>query len=151
MPTLTNLGFIALALLAGVTTAYQPGLNARFADHAGGRVWGGVANFAVGLLAMAIITLSLRSTPPTPARLAAGPWWMWLGGLCGAFFVTLALILVPKIGAATYLTAMIAGQLIASVVIDHFGHLGLPVREATPGRVFGLVFIFGGMLMVRWM
>lgn len=143
--------FVALALLAGVTTAYQPGLNAKFADQAGGRVWGGVANFAIGLLAMTVVTCAMRATPPTPSKLGAGPWWMWLGGLCGAFFVTLALILVPKIGAATYLTAMISGQLVASVVIDHFGHMGLPIREVTPGRLLGLVLIFGGMLMVRWL
>lgn len=151
MPLLTNIALLGLALLAGVTTAYQPGLNARFAEHAGAKVWGGVANFSVGLLAMSLVTLAFRAQPPSPARLAAGPWWMWLGGLCGAFFVTLALILVPKIGAATYLTAMIAGQLLASVLIDHFGHMGLPVREITPGRVLGLVLIFGGMVMVRYL
>jgi len=151
MSLLSNLALLALALFAGVTTAYQPGLNARFADHAGAKVWGGVANFAIGLLAMAMVTLAFRAPTPAPSRLAEGPWWMWLGGLCGAFFVTLALILVPRIGAATYLSAMIAGQLLASVVIDHFGHMGLPIREVTPGRVLGLLLIFGGMGMVRYL
>lgn len=150
MSLLSNLAMLALALLAGVTTAYQPGLNARFAEHAGAKVWGGVANFAVGLLAMTIVAATFRAPPPAASRLGEGPWWMWLGGLCGAFFVTLALILVPRIGAATYLTAMIAGQLLASVVIDHFGHMGLPIREVTPGRVIGLLLIFGGMVMVRF-
>lgn len=142
---------IVLALLAGVATAYQPGINARFADHAGARVWGGIANFSVGLVAMAIITLAMRPGAPSIERLGAGPWWMWLGGLCGAFFVTLALILVPRIGAATYLSAMIAGQLAASLVIDHYGHMGLAVREVTPGRVGGIVLVFAGMAAIRWL
>lgn len=146
---LNTIAMLALALLAGVATAYQPGINARFADHAGARAWGGVANFAVGLAAMAIVVAAMRPGVPSPERLQAGPWWMWLGGLCGAFFVTLALILVPRIGAATYLSAMIAGQLLASVLIDHFGHMGLAVREITPGRIVGLLLVLAGMAAIR--
>ncbi len=140
---------LALAALAGIATAYQPGLNARLAEHAGARLWGGVANFGVGLLAMALVTLVMRPGAPSAERLGAGPWWMWLGGLCGAFFVTLALILVPRIGSAAYLSAMIAGQLVASVVIDHFGHMGLAVREVTPGRVVGILLVIAGMVAIR--
>lgn len=140
---------LALALLAGVAAAYQPGINARFADHAGARVWGGVANFVVGLIAMTAVTIVMRPTVPSAEHLAAGPWWMWLGGLCGAFFVTLAIILVPRVGAAAYLSAMIAGQLTASVIIDHFGHMGLPVREITPGRAVGVVLVLAGMAAIR--
>jgi transporter family-2 protein len=146
---LSMVAYLGLALLAGVATAYQPGLNARFAEHAGARVWGGVVNFSVGLAAMALVTLAMRPGMPAGERLSAGPWWMWLGGVCGAFFVTLALVLVPRIGAATYLSAMIAGQLVASVVIDHWGHMGLPVREVTPGRVIGVVLVFAGMAAIR--
>lgn len=141
--------YLVLALLAGVATAYQPGLNARFAEHAGARPWGGVANFSVGLLCMVLVIGAMRPALPSTERLGAGPWWMWLGGVCGAFFVTLALVLVPRIGAATYLSAMIAGQLIASVVIDHFGHMGLAVREITPGRVVGVVLVLAGMAAIK--
>lgn len=94
--------YLLLALAAGVATAFQPGINARFADHAGARAWGGVANFSVGLAAMLVVVAALRPGMPQASRLAEGPWWMWLGGACGAFFVTLALILVPRVGAATY-------------------------------------------------
>jgi transporter family-2 protein len=146
---LSTIAMLVLALLAGVATAYQPGLNARFADHAGARVWGGVANFSIGLLAISIVTLAMRPKVPSVDRLGAGPWWMWLGGVCGAFFVTLALILVPRIGAAAYLSAMIAGQLLASVVIDHYGHMGLAVREVSPGRIVGVLLVIAGMAAIR--
>ncbi|MBX3358266.1 MAG: DMT family transporter [Phycisphaeraceae bacterium] len=140
---------LVLAMIAGVATAYQPGLNARFAASAGASVWGGVANFVVGLGAMVVVVAIMRPRLPASDRLAEGPWWMWLGGLCGAFFVTLAVILVPRIGAAAYLSAMIAGQLIASVVIDHFGHMGLTPRDLTPGRIVGVLLVLGGMAAIR--
>ena len=141
--------FIGLAMLAGAATAYQPGINAKFAEHAGARPWGGFINFAVGLLVMVIVLAAFRPAVPAQAKLAQGPWWMWLGGVCGAFFVTLALILVPKMGASAYLSTMIAGQLIASVIIDHFGHMGLAERAITWPRVAGVVLILAGMALIR--
>lgn len=142
---------ILLAMLAGVATAYQPGINSRFAEAAGQRIHGAIANFAIGLLAVVVVSLFLRAGVPDHQKLAQGPWWMWLGGLCGAFFVTLAIVLVPKMGAANYLAAMIAGQLLASAVIDHFGHMGLPVHALTPGRAMGLGLIAIGVVCVRWL
>lgn len=143
------IGYLALALLAGVATAYQPGINARFGDHAGARVWGSVANFGVGLLTIGLVTAFMRPGAPSTAGLSEGPWWMWTGGLCGAFFVTLALVLVPRIGAGAYMSAMIAGQLVASVIIDHGGHMGLAVREVTPGRIVGVVLVIAGMAAIK--
>lgn len=146
---------LMLALLAGVATAFQPGINARFADAAGHRVMGGVANFGVGLAAMLAAWLIASKIAgagvPQTAKLAAGPWWMWTGGLLGAFFVTIAVIVTPRVGAANYLGAMIAGQLLASLVIDHFGLMGLREVPISPGRVLGVVLILGGMACVKFL
>lgn len=46
---------------------------------------------------------------------------------------------------------MIAGQLVASLFIDHFGCMGLTVRSVTPGRALGALLILGGMAMIRWL
>lgn len=145
---------IAVAILAGVATAFQPGVNARFAESAGARIHGGVINFAIGLAAMLVTWLVARlaiGTPsPEPARLAQGPWWMWIGGVLGAFFVTTAVFLAPMMGAANYLVALIAGQLIASLAIDHFGLMGLPQISLSPLRIAGFVVLIVGVIMIKW-
>jgi len=155
MPSPSNLGVLlgqlAMALLVGVITAYQPGINARFADHTPSKLHGGVANFAVGLVGMLIVTAACRTGLPTTERLGAAPWWAWTGGLCGAFFVTMSLALVPKMGTGNYLVGMIAGQLIGSMVIDHFGHLGLPVHGFTWGRAVGIVLVMAGVCCIKWL
>lgn len=145
------MGQIVLAVLCGVATAYQPGINARFAEHAGSKIHGGVLNFAVGLVAMVTVAVALRAGVPDVQRLSQGPWWMWTGGLCGAFFVTLSLILVPKMGVTSYLAAMLAGQFVASLIIDHYGHVGLPVQAITPGKIIGVTLMVGGVVCVRWL
>ena len=140
---------IGLAVAAGIVTAAQPFINARFAAASGARVHGAVLNFAMGLVAMLTVAVLLRSPVPQMEKLATAPWWSWTGGLCGAFFVTMALTLVPKMGAANYLSAMIAGQLLASIVIDHFGLFACPVHLITPGRIVGVLLIGAGVVSIR--
>lgn len=136
---------VFLALLCGVATAYQPGLNAKFAEYAGSRIHGGGLNFAVGLVTMLVVAAVLRAGVPDFQRLAQGPWWMWIGGCFGAFFVTLSLILVPKMGTASYLAAMLAGQFAAALVIDHYGHLGLTPSPLTARKLVGIGLIVAGV------
>lgn len=145
---------LAAALLAGVATAFQPGVNARFADHAGHRLHGGVINFAVGCLTMLVVWFigaRVAGVPtPQPSKLAQGPWWMWVGGVLGAYFVTAAVFLTPKIGAANYLAAFIAGQLFAAMIIDHFGLMGLRQIPISPARIGGVLLILGGMALIKF-
>lgn len=142
---------LALAALAGIGTALQPGVNSRFADAAGHRVHGGVINFAIGLVTMLLVWTVTRIEAPAAGRLAQGPWWMWFGGVLGAFFVTTAVFLVPRMGTASYVAAMVAGQLIASLAIDHFGLVGMKPSPLTFGRALGAILIFGGMLCIRFL
>ncbi|MEK6701620.1 MAG: DMT family transporter [Planctomycetota bacterium] len=145
------LGQIGLAVLCGCLTAYQPGINARFATHAGQAIHGGVLNFAIGLVLMILVSLVMRAGIPEFARLSQGPWWMWIGGAFGAFFVTLSLVLVPRMGATNFLAAMLAGQFVASAIIDHYGHMGLAIHEMTWGRAFGIVLILAGVACAKWL
>ncbi len=155
MPASSNVmlvvGQLTMALLVGLVTAYQPGINARLAAHTPSKLHGGVANFATGLVAMVIVTAACRTGLPTIERLGAAPWWAWTGGLCGAFFVTMSLALVPIMGTGNYLVGMIAGQLVGSMVIDHFGHLGLPVQDFTWGRAVGIVLVMAGVCCIKWL
>lgn len=138
-----------LAVSAGVATAYQPGMNAKFASIAGHRMHGGVLNFVVGAVGLLLVAAAMRVGPPTAAAAMAAPWWSWFGGLLGAYFVVMALTLVPEMGAGSYLTAMILGQLVASVVIDHFGQMGLSVQPISAGKLVGIVLVMIGVACVR--
>ncbi len=77
------------------------------------------------------------------------PWWVWIGGFFGAFFVTAATILVPRIGATMLLSASIAGQMIVSLILDHYGLLGLPQRPVSLWRTLGVVLVVLGVVVIR--
>lgn len=142
---------ILLAVAVGIATSYQSGINAKAAQFLPTRLHGGLVNFLGGFLVMCVVITLSRSELPNTTKVAQAPWWAWTGGLLGAFFVTMALFLVPKIGAANLAAGIIAGQLLGSLVIDHFGHVGLPQHPMTVGRVVGVLLIAGGVACVRWL
>ena len=76
------------------------------------------------------------------------PWWGWLGGLCGATYVTAVFLLIPEIGAAPVVVLTVAGQQLASVAVDRFGLLRLPRREISRRRLAGVAVLLAGVLLI---
>ena len=77
------------------------------------------------------------------------PWYAWVGGLYGAIFVVAAAWGVPKLGVATTITLMVAGQLLLSLVLDHFGVMDVPKQPMNLGRIAGVALVLVGVLLVR--
>ena len=75
--------------------------------------------------------------------------WAWLGGAYGAVFVVAAAFAVPRLGVASTITLMIAGQLALSLVLDHFGWLGVPRQPLSLTRIAGVALVLAGVLLVR--
>ncbi|MET3482893.1 uncharacterized membrane protein YdcZ (DUF606 family) [Methylobacterium sp. 1973] len=88
---------------------------------------------------------------PAPAVSVAGriPWWTWSGGLFGALFIGLAILLVPKLGAATFFALLVTGQMLTSVLFDQVGLLGLAQRPVDLPRLFGVALLIGGVVLIR--
>jgi transporter family-2 protein len=78
-----------------------------------------------------------------------GPWWLWIGGVLGALYVGGAAALTPKLGAGGFLVLVVAGQIIASVLVDHFGLMGLATKPINLAKLAGVVLILGGVFLVQ--
>jgi transporter family-2 protein len=98
---------------------------------------------------MIVLAIVLRDPIPSVSVAARIPWWAWSGGLFGAIFIGLAVVLVPKLGAATFFALLITGQLVASVAFDHFGLLGLAQRSVDLPRLIGVALLIGGVILIR--
>ena len=98
-------------------------------------------------------TSTTEMTPSTIApdrkEKAAAPWLFVAGGMLGGFYVTLSTILTPRIGAAALMAFLVTGQLLAGMLIDRAGLLGVAVREISVGRVAGALLLLAGALMIR--
>lgn len=146
LPVLVSSG---LAVLAGVSVVVQQLLNANLRTALGSAAWSGAVSYALGLACTALLVLALRDPLPSAAVAARIPWWAWAGGLFGAVFIVLAILLVPRLGGAAFIALVVAGQMLASLVADHFGLLGLAQRAVDLPRLVGVALLVGGVVLIR--
>ena len=139
---------ILAVVLGGAATALQAPTNAKMMGAVGSPVNAAFVSFAVGTAALGILAVLLQTRPDMAASRAL-PWYAWVGGLYGAIFVVVAAWGVPRLGVATTIILMVAGQLLLSIVLDHFGAMGMPKQPISLGRVAGVGLVIAGVLMVR--
>jgi bacterial/archaeal transporter family-2 protein len=143
--------FSALALLAGIAFSVQGGVNAALARSIGSSLIAATVSFSVGTVALTLLAMATGQLAPAGGSIRQVPVWMWLsGGLLGGVIVYGSVFLVPRLGIAAVASLIIAGQLIAAAVMDHYGLLGLPVHEISALRVLGLLLLVGGAVLVRF-
>ncbi|ORJ62953.1 DMT family transporter [Geothermobacter hydrogeniphilus] len=145
-----NLVFLLMALAAGISIPTQAGINAQLNLFTRSPVLAATVSFAVGTLTLVVYALLARTPLPSPASLSGHPWWIWTGGILGAFFVASTVVLAPRLGASTMVVLVLAGQMIASLLLDHYGWLGYPVHPVSVGRIAGVALVCIGVVLVRW-
>lgn len=146
---LYTLSLIGLALIAGALVPFQAGTNALLGRTLGHPLWATVASLFVSLLCILPLIFALRLQLPKLGEAFQAPLWIWFGGLAGVIFITAALMLVPRLGGTGFVACVIAGQMVAALVIDHFGLMGLAEKTASIGRISGVLVIFAGVMIIQ--
>jgi len=139
-------GWLALGFVAGMANAVQGAVNAQLRSAVRDPLWATLLSFLVGTVALVLLIVVMRA--PMPTELPTRP-VVWSGGLLGVVFVCAAIVLVPRIGAGTMIGLMVAGQMAAALLLDHFGLLGVPEHPTTLPRLAGAVMVVGGVLLLR--
>ncbi|AWM88059.1 DMT family transporter [Microvirga sp. 17 mud 1-3] len=138
------LGIVA----GGAMLAAQAPVNAALARVLGDPLQAACLSFGIGFLVLCIISVA-RGEWPAGSVLAAAPWWSWLGGVLGAFYVAVVIWGVPQLGAVSTIAALVFGQLIAALVLDAIGAFGLPVHAISWQRLLAAALIFAGLVLSR--
>jgi bacterial/archaeal transporter family-2 protein len=144
-------GWILLGLAAGAVLPVQGAINAELNAELDAAVAVGAFSFLVATAAMALALgsiLAAGAPRPRVEPLRRVPWWGWLGGLCGATYVTSVFLLIPEIGAAPVVVLTIAGQQLASVAVDRYGLLRLPRRAISGRRLTGVAVLLAGVTLI---
>jgi len=141
--------FGALAVLAGISFVVQGGVNARLRGALGSPNWAALISYAGGTVVMALVVLAARDPAPALGAIARSPWWAWLGGLFGAVYVVIIILLLPRLGAAALLALFVLGQMLASLAFDQVGAFGTPRHPIDAVRVVGVLLLVGGVILIR--
>lgn len=140
-----------LGIIAGAFIAIQAPINAELARGLGQPVAAAAISFLSGAVILGIVTAMLSQSQGMWPNWRTPPLWMFVvGGALGAAYVTSAVILAPKLGAAALMAFLVTGQLLAGLAVDRIGFLGMAVREITLGRLTGAVLLLAGALLIRF-
>jgi transporter family-2 protein len=150
MSTLHWAGLLLLAIVAGAVVPFQSAINANLGRGLGHPLWATLASLLVSIVVLLPILLSLRLPLPSLAFISKAPLWMWAGGAFGVCFISLALMLLPKLGASGFLALALAGQVMASLALDHYGLFGLVERHMTLPRVLGALLLMAGVVLIQF-
>jgi len=139
---------LPLSLLVGLSLASQVGINAQLRSVLTNPLQAAFISFLVGTIILGLITLIQGDKWFQPGTLKSIPWWVWCGGILGAFNVAMMLFLAPKLGALLLAISIMCGQLLASLVLDQNGWLGYPKVDISALRAIGAVLVVIGMFLV---
>ncbi|RLB72961.1 MAG: EamA-like transporter family protein [Deltaproteobacteria bacterium] len=142
---MSNIVLIILMAIGGVAVAMQPSINARLAEKTG-FLEAATVSFAVGTLVLLLV--SLTSGQGSFRRVPDADWWQLSGGLFGAFFVTMTIVGVPRIGTTAVLALTIVSQLTAGLVMDHYGLFGMRGIPIDYKRLLGVVLLLAGVFLI---
>jgi transporter family-2 protein len=141
--------YLLLALVAGAMMPTQAAINNKLSVFVDSPILAAFISFLVGTVGLLVYVLIAGVPLGNIVSAKNAPAIVWIGGLLGAFFVTSTVVLVPRLGVAMTFSLIIAGQMLITLVIDHFGLLGVPVKEVSLARVGGIMLITAGVVLIR--
>lgn len=154
-----NLILYLMALCVGIAMSIQAAVNSQLASSIGANsVAAALVSFACGTLALLVAALGQGGLGATLAALPSQPLWKFAGGFLGAAFVFGTVFLAPRIGLLSLVVLVIAGQLLTSMAIDHFGLVQMAARKVSPVRLAGAavvvlgvaITLFGDRIVAGW-
>ena len=140
---------VVIGLVAGSLLGAQPSINGQLGRSLEHPLQASLISFGSGTAIILVISVLIGSFPPaftTPPREL--PWWIWFGGAIGVIMVTTSLILVPRVGSLPWFAAVMTGQTVAALCLDHFGLLGNPKIPTSPLRMLGVGLLAAGVIVI---
>ena len=146
---MNNLIYYLLALCAGFGVATQTGVYAQLRLVVGNPVIAALISFLVGSFVLTTYVMFFqRETVGAFANVQGISWHKLTRGVLGAFYVSVVIIIAPKIGAANTTGLVVAGQILLALLLDHFGLLGFVQHTFNVMRLIGAILLIAGVFLI---
>lgn len=139
-----------MAVLSGCLSASITGAYAQLSAIVGNPVQATTVAFFVATMALLLFCTCMGKTQLVGKAFSRQyPWWMWVGGLCGATIVFGNAWLVAHVGVGVFVMALLVGQLGLSMLMEHLGWLGAPRKAVTWQQIVGILLMLAGVALIR--
>jgi transporter family-2 protein len=140
---------VLAAVVAGGLLPTQAGINTQLARNLGHPLLAASVSFAIGAIALIVYTVVFHISLPPLVEIEQIPWYLWIGGILGAIYLTTTIVLAPLLGAATMIGLIVAGQMLASIALDNFGLVWFPVHPLSFWRAIGAILLIIGVALIQ--
>ncbi|CZE48735.1 DMT family transporter [Campylobacter geochelonis] len=141
--------FIITAVVAGMMLPLQAVLNSALGASIKQPLFAAFASFLIGTITLFIALLIIKFDFYSIVQTKSAPPIVWLGGVIGAFYVWIVIVATPILGASLTFATLILGQMLISIMLDHYGVFGLPVVEISLSRIAGVLLILFGIFLIK--
>lgn len=139
--------FIPLAFAIGIAMTVQTAINSQLREFLYSPLQAALLSFLIGTIVLAVLVFFQQVDKPTFQHLMRMPGYLWLGGFLGVYAISMSIYTAPKLGFLSLFGLIIFGQIMASMIVDHFGFLGNEKIAIDWKRLMGGVVIFIGVLL----
>ncbi|GAB3038889.1 DMT family transporter [Spirosoma pulveris] len=143
-----NYIYIFFAFLIGMAITVQAGVNANLRQAMASPILAAAVSFGSGFVVLVLLFMGSGASIPPLEAIKQVSWWKWMGGVMGAVYMITVIVSVQKIGTANLVSLSVAGQLVAAIILDHYGLLGFTLHPANGWRILGVLLIVAGVLLV---
>lgn len=145
----TKLVLFLLVALGGAGLTLQMAWNARLRTSTGSPVLTTIISVFVTLVSLALLWASGTTDRGSIPAFNSLPKWAWFGGIFAAYYLVASLIAIPKLGTAVVFSLVIAGQMVAALILDSTGAFGVPQISLNTSRVLGTVLLLIGVIFIQ--
>ena len=140
---------LSLMIFAGSLIALQGSTNGALGRYLGHPIQAATFSFGSGFLILCLASYAMKAGLPSLGKLQEAPKLILIGGALGTVFVSSVIFSVPKIGVASVVLAALCGQVILSLILDHFGAFGMPKISLNFKRICGALLVIAGLLLIN--
>jgi len=140
-----------LALGAGAAIAIQAAINSQLGVLLKSSMLGTSIAFLVSCIFTVLAMVISIKQYPQMSDIKSVPLYLWFsGGALSAFGVGMFYYLIPKMGVGSMMSYALSGQIMIAVIVSHFGWLGLPMKQIDGLKVFGVISLITGVILLNW-
>ena len=145
----SNIYYIAAAIAIGAMLSLQPPINVVMARILGNPLLAASISIAISLVFIALIWLIYGKGAGDLTQVKTLPWWVIVGGVIGVVVVVGGIIVAPVLGIALFFICIVAGQLLGSILADHFGAFGMQAQPVNIKKLLGIGLVLAGATLVQ--
>jgi bacterial/archaeal transporter family-2 protein len=144
-----NWFFLIIAIVIGILMPTQAAVNNKLATLLQSPVLAALVSFLVGTVCLLIYCLVGGAPLSNLGLVRTAPPMAWFGGVIGAIYISTVAFLVPRLGVALMFSLIVAGQMLITLIFDHYGILGVPIKAINLPRLIGVLLVIAGVVLIR--